>query len=411
MASLTALQTFHTLQCASSNSDVFPLCNHKSPLKNFFRPSPQPLRSLCLCLSSHRSRRNSNPSVSSKQPKKRKTTKKRVEEDEDEDEDALEALFSQLGEDLKNDELYGTEDDDDDDDISDEELTKLAQNLAEALVDEDDDISDDDDGISDDDDDISDEDDVISDEELAKLEQELAEALAGEDDDISDEELAKLEQELAEAVKDDKIFGALNSATIEDVSEEEDDDNDDEGGYEVGDDNEEEERSVNLKNWQLRRLAYALKDGRRKTRVKNLAADLCLDRAVVLRLLRDPPPNLVMLSATLPDKPDSTISGTMKEVEAVSLETETSTTKPEVKAEVPVHVKQHNWSAKKRLKKMQLQTLEQVYERSKRPTNAMVSSIVQLTNLPRKRVVKWFEDRRAEDGVPERRLPYQLKRQ
>lgn len=39
--------------------------------------------------------------------------------------------------------------------------------------------------------------------------------------------------------------------------------------------------------------------------------------------------------------------------------------------------------------------------------NAMVSSIVQVTNLPRKRIVKWFEDRRAEDGVPQNRVPYQ----
>lgn len=39
--------------------------------------------------------------------------------------------------------------------------------------------------------------------------------------------------------------------------------------------------------------------------------------------------------------------------------------------------------------------------------NAMVSSIVHLTNLPRKRVVKWFEDKRAEDGVPEQRVPYE----
>lgn len=39
--------------------------------------------------------------------------------------------------------------------------------------------------------------------------------------------------------------------------------------------------------------------------------------------------------------------------------------------------------------------------------NTMISSIVQVTNLPRKRVVKWFEDKRAEDGVPANRLPFQ----
>lgn len=39
--------------------------------------------------------------------------------------------------------------------------------------------------------------------------------------------------------------------------------------------------------------------------------------------------------------------------------------------------------------------------------NAMVSSIVSVTNLPRKKVVEWFEDKRNEDGVPKNRLPYQ----
>jgi hypothetical protein len=37
----------------------------------------------------------------------------------------------------------------------------------------------------------------------------------------------------------------------------------------------------------------------------------------------------------------------------------------------------------------------------------MISSIVHVTNLPRKRVVKWFEDKRAEDGVAEHRNPFQ----
>lgn len=39
--------------------------------------------------------------------------------------------------------------------------------------------------------------------------------------------------------------------------------------------------------------------------------------------------------------------------------------------------------------------------------NAMISSIVHVTNIPRRRVVKWFEDKRAEDGVPDDRVPFQ----
>lgn len=84
----------------------------------------------------------------------------------------------------------------------------------------------------------------------------------GHDEDISEEDLAMLEQELAEA------FGAVDSENEDEEvdedgekeEEEEDDDEDEEG--------EEEEPPVKLKNWQIRRLASALKAGRRKTSVR-----------------------------------------------------------------------------------------------------------------------------------------------
>lgn len=103
--------------------------------------------------------------------------------------------------------------------------------------------------------------------------------------------------------------------------------------------------------------------------IKNLAAELCLDRADVLQLLREPPPNLLMISAALPDKPVSTVVESVKEPsETISLETTETTQKSETKTKVPVHVMQSNWSAKKRIKKVQLDTLERVYGRTKRPT-------------------------------------------
>ncbi|KAI3454191.1 hypothetical protein Pfo_010854 [Paulownia fortunei] len=337
----TTLRLSITLQCTNSKKEPFFVGNSRSTLTNFFLPRQQPSRFPGLTFSSRR-RESATRSVTSKKIKKKRNTHKNVGEEEDIDEDAFEALFHQLEEDLKNDELYGND---------------------------------------------------------------------GGDDDISEEELAKLEQELAEALQDDELFGALDSAArgeTKNEDEEEDDDVADEDGYEVDDDNEEEERPIKLKNWQLRRLAYALKNGRRKTSIKNLAAELCLDRAVVLKLLRDPPPDLVLMSATLPDKPVSAILNPVEKlVETVPLETMTHAAKPEVEVKVPVHVMQSNWSARKRLKKVQVETLEQVYKRTKRPTNAMISSIVHVTNLPRKRVVKWFEDKRAEEGVPEHRLPYQ----
>lgn len=224
-----------------------------------------------------------------------------------------------------------------------------------------------------------------------------------DDDDITEEDLAKLERELEEALKDDELLGENDYIADEKIESSKTEDEE----AVAEDDNENEEMLVNLKNWQLKKLAYALRKGRRKLNMKNLAADLCLDRAVLLEILRNPPPNLVLLSAALPDEPvPRMLEPESKLQETVPTEM-IDAAKPEAKVEAPVHVMQSSWSAQKRLKKVQLETLEQVYRRSKRPTNAIISSIVHVTNLPRKRVRKWFEDRRSEEGVPDHRLPYQ----
>ncbi|XP_026441698.1 protein OVEREXPRESSOR OF CATIONIC PEROXIDASE 3-like [Papaver somniferum] len=281
------------------------------------------------------------------------TKKSEVEVVDDINEDAIEALFNQLEEDLKSDASFADGDDD------------------------------------------------LTEEDLARLEKELKEAF-GEDADLF--EMLQLSEE-----------NIQNSDDAEDGEEDEEDEEEEE----IDDDDEEEEESpVQLKNWQLRRLATALKIGRRKISIQTLAAELCLDRDVVLELLREPPPNLFMLSAALPDivgpkpieiegKPIEVSTETIVDVPEPSVEASDGVLEPDPKVKVPVHAMESRWSAQKRLKKVQTETLERVYLRSKRPTNALISSIVHVTNLPKKRVVKWFEDKRAEDGIAEDRLPYQ----
>ncbi|ONK81014.1 uncharacterized protein A4U43_C01F24310 [Asparagus officinalis] len=112
------------------------------------------------------------------------------------------------------------------------------------------------------------------------------------------------------------------------------------------------------------------------------------------------------MSASLPDKiPQIIPEPETKLVESTPEPTEiVHEHEPDVKE--PVHIKQTRWSMQKRLKKVHVETLERIYSRTKRPTNAMISSIVHLTNLPFKRVVKWFEDKRVEDGVPDHRVPF-----
>ncbi|KAK7283075.1 hypothetical protein RIF29_12332 [Crotalaria pallida] len=216
-------------------------------------------------------------------------------------------------------------------------------------------------------------------------------------DQITEEDLALFERELEDALGEyDPEMLSLDTDDTETGNNGPEEDN-----------NDGDEGQLKLRNWQLKKLARALKDGRRKTSIKNLAADLCLDRALVLELLRNPPPSLLMMSLSLPDEPPAPVTPVETQPREIVLEeTSTDRAKSGPNAKVPVHAMQDTWSAQKRLKKTQVYTLEKVYRRSKRPTNAMISSIVHVTNIPRKKVVKWFEDKRAEEGVPEHRIPY-----
>ncbi|CAH8281810.1 unnamed protein product [Eruca vesicaria subsp. sativa] len=326
----------------SSSSNRFLFRNQNASPSLLSLPAHRPSRSVLVC--ARGKNRKGFTSSSSSSPKKNKKKGFGGGEEQEED-DPFEALFNLLEEDLNNDKSSL-----DDEEISEEDLDRLAAELAEVL---------------------------------------------GGGDDVDGIDL----------------FGSETSDVVDD---EEDDGNDDGDIEEDDDDEEEDERPAKLKNWQLRRLAYALKAGKRKTSIKNLAAELCLDRAYVLELLRDPPPKLLMLSATLPDEkppvpaPENSSPPDPNPLEPSSAEEDAVEVEPEGKVkEEAVHVMQQRWSAQKRVKKAHIETLEKVYRRSKRPTNAVVSSIVQVTNLPRRRVLKWFEDRRAEDGVPEKRAPYQ----
>lgn len=114
--------------------------------------------------------------------------------------------------------------------------------------------------------------------------------------------------------------------------------------------------------------------------IKNLAGELGLDRALVIELLRNPPPKLILMSDSLPDEAPS--KPEVKELELPGSTTidvdEVGTTEIEPQMELPVHVMSAEWSARRRLKKVQLETLERVYLRSKRPTVTSIS--IKITN-------------------------------
>lgn len=81
--------------------------------------------------------------------------------------------------------------------------------------------------------------------------------LSVDDNDISEEDMARFEKELAEAIED--VSGVDDSAGDSLLSS---------GDYGIDEQLDGSER-VELKTWQLRRLARALKIGRRKTSVSS----------------------------------------------------------------------------------------------------------------------------------------------
>lgn len=109
------------------------------------------------------------------------------------------------------------------------------------------------------------------------------------------------------------------------------------------------------------------------SQIKALSAELGLDRAVVLECLRDPPPNLLLMAATLPDKvveerplPEPIEEDAPLELHAAPVDAPAGADPAAERA--PVHAMKARWSMNKRLKKVQVETLERVYARTRRPT-------------------------------------------
>ncbi|XP_024531463.1 uncharacterized protein LOC9656249 [Selaginella moellendorffii] len=126
-----------------------------------------------------------------------------------------------------------------------------------------------------------------------------------------------------------------------------------------------------------------------------------------LTFLRDPPPELIELIDSISDKesdeeedkPEDQ-TGTQEQdseagkeendsprVERIGLPGDTQGTGPKA------------WYGKKRIRKEHLETFEKVFQRTKRPTGALIQNIVELTHVPRKRVLDWFENRRQEHAA------------
>eukprot|EP00250_Pteridium_aquilinum_P004328 c14546_g1_i1 orf=101-1285(+) len=271
------------------------------------------------------------------------------------------------------------------------------------------------------------------------------------EEEITEEDVANFERELDMVVEDlanastsngvanelDDMLRAHNKDIIKDnddddsstddedgINAEKGNENDDDDGVEdddegidyddedFSDDDSEEPRKVTLQRWQLRKLAAAAALGRRKVHIKSLAADLQLDRDDVLYFLKTPPPELLMVASEMEeedrgededDEPVSNEEEIMADDEETDMNQSISTNDGLDLEEVEEVQKQtygpRDWMKGKRLKKVNKATLERVYKRSKWPSNAMVENLVKATNLPRVRILEWFEEERAKSGV------------
>ncbi|MCO5587714.1 hypothetical protein L7F22_041665 [Adiantum nelumboides] len=177
----------------------------------------------------------------------------------------------------------------------------------------------------------------------------------------------------------------------------------------LSDEDFEELRIVNLQKWQVRKLASAIELGRRKVNIKNLAAELKLDRDDVIFFLKNPPPELLMAVSLIQENADEDNKLVTDEAE---VDADFGTMDGSVTALLndDLHMQKaretqkptygpRDWYKGKRIKKTNLMTLQRVYKRTRRPTNTMIESLVQVTHLPRARILQWFEEERVRSGV------------
>ncbi|KAL0024791.1 hypothetical protein WJX79_007362 [Trebouxia sp. C0005] len=178
-----------------------------------------------------------------------------------------------------------------------------------------------------------------------------------------------------------------------------------------------------LQAWQISKLHAAAAAGRRKVKVNDLAHDLQLPRPEVLKFLKANAPHIDRLSKTAQAAEQRTadaqsmepsMQGLMWDFDAEQREHQSRAgvqqeagAMPQPKAQksgpsVPFAERQRQGSdfENKRLGRAVEATLERLYEESRRPSDDMLQSVLQLhKGVPRKKLVDWFGQRRRIDAA------------
>ncbi|KAI5060301.1 hypothetical protein GOP47_0024721 [Adiantum capillus-veneris] len=354
------------------STQFLPTCSFPARLKTSFVGNPPSAR--LFFRSAHKSSHNVNSAPPAGFSKKKK---RKVEED------PWESLFRQLEKDLENDKDDGNEEDITEEDVAnlEKELDTLLQDIENATTDD-------------------------------KQANESNDMLRGQGPDDDDSILVDEEKGINAKgnSKHDQDKGLNGTGKDRDDDEEEADfELADDADEDSSDDEFEEPRIVNLQKWQLRKLAAAVELGRRKVNIKSLAAELKLDRHDLIYFLKNPPPELLMAVSALEENADEDNESVPDQADVgadiektdvsvtVSVNDDQDMNKP-TETQKPTYGPR-DWYKGKRIKKTNLLTLERVYQRSRRPTNSMIESLVQATHLPRSRILEWFEEQRARSGA------------
>ncbi|CAM6109151.1 unnamed protein product [Calypogeia fissa] len=226
---------------------------------------------------------------------------------------------------------------------------------------------------------------------FAQLQMDLEAGGLSDDEDFTEEEVIEFENELAAALRDveedEEALRAIDVVAGDTETGPNNDDDEDQiaGALEESEDEFDEERVVTLEPWQLRKLAAAVELGRRKVNIKALCAEVGMDRFDVLAWLKNPPPQLLMYVATMENEESTDELPEDRPAMSNSARKQDAETGPEGR---------QSWSSQKRLRKEHEATFERVFRNTDRPSNAIIQNLVELTHVPRKRIVEWFEERR-----------------
>eukprot|EP00271_Cylindrocystis_brebissonii_P008121 TRINITY_DN22147_c0_g2_i1.p1 TRINITY_DN22147_c0_g2~~TRINITY_DN22147_c0_g2_i1.p1 ORF type:complete len:1650 (+),score=480.21 TRINITY_DN22147_c0_g2_i1:252-5201(+) len=223
------------------------------------------------------------------------------------------------------------------------------------------------------------------------------------------------------------------------ISEDREAKQEEDGGAEEDEEGGRARRRVHLAKWQLKKLVKALRQGKRHVNIRELVGETKLDRNDVLAFLSNPPPGIEDLDLGLDEEEEDSAAALLNPLDEVAADRSTSSRgdadeaqekeEVETEEELLANLKaeregvdgerdgergegaltgpwnpalQQQWERRKRFRKEHVATFERVFRSTKYPSGSLVAELVDLTKLPRRKVLEWFSERREQQELVDR---------